>query len=175
MLKFFCNCFSVKISKFYEWSKTMKKIVLTAALVFGLTGVANTVVAMPVAGDWVTITEGEYSLTNGGEFNIAINGSQESYISFCLEYTENININTSNNTYRIGSVADYATNGGAGAIEDGDGSVTGTPGTTYDPVSDESKWLIWNYLNGSFNFNGQVIRRGYTGLDKIYPRNHLVL
>jgi hypothetical protein len=84
--------------------------------------------------------------TTGGEFKIDIlNGSEGTgaydYIGFCLELSETVLGNSAWDTiYDIDSVSDEAVGGGGGAVG---GS---------DPVSLETKWWFWTYLNNRNDF-----------------------
>lgn len=81
-----------------------------------------------VAGDTVVLTDG-WGTTAGGEFNMFVNGSPQSFVTFCLQRTEFISFNT---PYVVGSVTDYA--------DDASGN---------DPISAETAWLYTQYRNGT--------------------------
>jgi len=118
--------------------KTMRMTMnLAVAGVFLLC--ATSAMALPTAGQTVKIYDGLGSHP-GGEFNldIGIDGSID-YFSFCVEKNETISFNT---PYEIESIEDFATNGGAGAI---DGK---------DYLSDATKWVFWNYYNMTEIFLG---------------------
>ncbi len=101
-------------------------------------------------GDLVQISEGTYGTAfngaRGGEFTIRFldNGSSWDFISFCLEYEVEIAYDT---TYIVQTVVGDVVYGG------GNGS---TPGAG-DPLSPQTKWVFWNYLQGSFD--------GYFGIN----------
>ncbi len=132
--------------------KTIFKAAITASVLFISAG---TVLAMPSAGDSLTISYGPNNSNGGGEFLLDIgndgqgaytyNGKVGDYVSFCLEKGEYINPN-STTEYTIASVADYASNGG---------SPTGQ-----DDLSEATKWVYWNYMFGSFTYNGTTVKRG---------------
>lgn len=111
---------------------------------------ATSAMAMPSVGDDVVLNNGSngtvisvmkygatgYTNVEGGEFNVDVigKGSGTDYVSFCLELNEYI---TYGQTYNIDSVSDSAVNGGLSG---------GNP----DPISDATKWVFWNYLQGTF-------------------------
>jgi hypothetical protein len=72
-----------------------------------------------MAGDTVVLTDGPGN-TGGGEFNMFVNGSATSFITFCLQRTQFISFNQ---PYTIGSVTNYADD----------------PGT--DPIESQTAWL----------------------------------
>ncbi|PID72504.1 MAG: hypothetical protein CSB34_01800 [Desulfobulbus propionicus] len=113
--------------------KTVKMTLLATTMSFFF---AMNSYALPTADDEVTLTD-SFGSVNGGEFNVFVNDSTEvNYISFCLEKHEYVSMGT---PYTISSVADYAENGGEGAVDD------------KDYVSDATKWVFWNYLfKGTF-------------------------
>jgi hypothetical protein len=69
---------------------------------------ATTYAGPIVAGDTVVLNDGPGS-TGGGEFNVFVNGSATSFITFCLQKTQFISFNT---PFRVGSVTDYADDAG---------------------------------------------------------------
>jgi hypothetical protein len=81
-----------------------------------------------VAGDIVTLTDGPGN-TGGGEFNMFVNGSAASCITFCLQRAETISFNTQ---YVVGSVTTYA--------DDAAGN---------DPISSQTAWLYTAARNGT--------------------------
>lgn len=116
-----------------------KKFMSCLALaVTGISLMAGSAMAMPVVGDLVKISDGIGDLP-GGEFNIDIlnKGTSIDYYSFCVEKNEYIDFKS---TFTIQSIGDVAYTGGVGGIEAGGG----------DPISDATKWVYWNYLNGAF-------------------------
>jgi hypothetical protein len=72
------------------------------------------------AGDIVVLTDGP-GTTGGGEFNMFVNGSATSFITFCLQRSEFISFNTS---FRVGSVTTYADDAGGN-----------------DPIESQTAWL----------------------------------
>ena len=118
----------------------MKKKFLSclALAVTGISLMAGSAMAMPVVGDLVKMSDGIGDLP-GGEFNIDIlnKGTSIDYYSFCVEKNEYIDFKS---TFIVQSVGDIAYNGGVGGVEPGGG----------DPISDATKWVYWNYLNGKF-------------------------
>lgn len=100
-------------------------------ILFFLLSFVQIAVAMPVAGDVVTVTYGSYGKANyGGEFFIDVHGSSTDYIGFCLERDEYISMG---GTYTITSVSDTVMNGGKNT-------------NSGDELSTESQWLLYNYL-----------------------------
>jgi hypothetical protein len=81
-----------------------------------------------VAGDTVVLTDGPGN-TGGGEFNMFVNGSATSFITFCLQRTEYISFNQQ---YRVGSVTNYA--------DDASGN---------DPISSQTAWLYTQVRSGT--------------------------
>ena len=81
-----------------------------------------------VAGDIVTLTDGPGN-TGGGEFNMFVNGSAQSFITFCLQRTQYIGFNQ---PFRVGSVTDYADDAGGN-----------------DPISSQTAWLYTQARNGT--------------------------
>jgi hypothetical protein len=81
-----------------------------------------------VAGDYVTLTDGPGN-TGGGEFNMFVNGSTTSFITFCLQRTQYIGFNQK---FIVGSVTNYA--------DDASGN---------DPISAQTAWLYSKARNGT--------------------------
>jgi len=81
-----------------------------------------------VAGDLVVLTDGPGN-TGGGEFNMFVNGSATSFITFCLQRTESIGFNQQ---FRVGSVTNYADDAGGN-----------------DPISSQTAWLYTKARNGT--------------------------
>ncbi|HET9361134.1 MAG TPA: hypothetical protein VFO58_15395 [Vicinamibacterales bacterium] len=81
---------------------------------------ATTYAGPIVAGDTVVLTDGP-GTTGGGEFNLFVNGSTTSFVTFCLQRTEFISYNT---PFRVGSVTNYA--------DDAAGN---------DPIESQTAWL----------------------------------
>ncbi len=121
-----------------------KKTMLVS--VAGIFLMAGSAFALPSAGESIMTGWGDYNPTgnSGGEFKLtAADGTQ--YTSFCLEIGEYI---TPGQSYTVDSVGQYAVNGGGGAGPNG------------DKISAQTKWIMWNYLYGSFNINGTEYSRG---------------
>jgi hypothetical protein len=118
------------------WSKEMiKKIaILTSLLVAFTVGLAQ---AGPMSGDIVKVSAGNYGTTAGGEFRLTTDGKggKNVFTSFCLEYNEHISYR---GTYYVDTVSEYATLGGGGAVNG------------MDKLSNASKWVYWNYLQGVY-------------------------
>ncbi len=117
--------------------KTLKRSILIGAV---LLFCAVNAYAMPMEDDTVTVANGAYGTTNGGEFLLTINGGEQSFRSFCLEKNESIGYS---GTYTVDSVADYASLGG------NDGASQGGK----DFLEEETKWVFWNYLQGKWGFS----------------------
>lgn len=81
-----------------------------------------------VVGDIVTITDGP-GTTGGGEFNMFVNGSTQSFITFCLQRTQYIGFNQQ---FRVGGVTNYADDAGGN-----------------DPISLQTQWLYSNMRAGT--------------------------
>jgi hypothetical protein len=85
--------------------------------------------AAPIAvGDTVTLTDGP-GTTGGGEFNMFVNGSAQSFITFCLQRTQYIGFNQQ---FRVGGVTNYADDAGGN-----------------DPISLQTQWLYSNVRAGT--------------------------
>jgi hypothetical protein len=85
--------------------------------------------AAPIAvGDIVTLTDGP-GTTGGGEFNMFVNGSSQSFITFCLQRTQYIGFNQQ---FKVGGVTNYADDPGGN-----------------DPISLQTQWLYSNVRAGT--------------------------
>lgn len=135
----------------------MKKIMVTTLLASSIMVLSSAVIANALsvydldANDEVRLSDGEFGKTNGGEFIIDVttdDSSNEDFISFCLERGEYINYSS---TFNIDSIADYASNGGNQT-----GDEDGNDNDNQDQVSEEAKWLFWNYLYS----DTEEVRRG---------------
>ena len=126
-----------------------KKAGLAVAAAFALSAFMPTLSAAPLAsGDLVTIANGTWGTTNGGEF--AISYATGSFVSFCLETNESLSYGPSY-TATLNSVA---IKGGTGvAANAGFGDVAGTAGVS-DPLSNATAWLFSNYLMGTLGGQG---------------------
>jgi hypothetical protein len=76
----------------------------------------------------VTLTDGP-GTTGGGEFNMFVNGSAQSFITFCLQRTQYIGFNQ---PFRVGGVTNYADDAGGN-----------------DPISLQTQWLYSNVRAGT--------------------------
>ena len=91
----------------------------------------------------------------GGEFNWE---AQDGYTfaSFCLEKNEYISLNQ---TYMVSSITDRAIGGGVGVdtnlYKD---NLTGSLGN-YDPISDATAWLFWNFSRGTLTGYDHSLQR----------------
>lgn len=87
--------------------------------------------AAPIAvGDIVTITDGP-GTTGGGEFNMFVNGSTQSFVTFCLQRTQYIGFNQQ---FKVGGVTNYADDAGGN-----------------DPISLQTQWLYSNMRAGTLS------------------------
>jgi len=123
-----------------------KQAGLAVAAAFALSAFMPTLSAAPLAsGDSVTIANGVWGTTNGGEF--AITYATGSFVSFCLETNEDIDYGPSY-TVTLNSVA---IKGGDGVLANaGLGDVNGTAGVS-DPLSNATAWLFSSYLAGTLS------------------------
>lgn len=111
--------------------KILTKLALTVAAILLP---SSNAMALPSAGEVVKITDG-LGNGSGGEFNLDIGDDGKiDFFSFCVERNEYF---TPGGIYTIQSVADFASNGGAGGQTE--------PGKDY--LSDNTKWVMWNYYN----------------------------
>lgn len=125
----------------------MKRILFSVVVVFGLAGAGAAAADTIGTGDTVEITNpgGGAPATpysgSGGPFNATAHG--ETWVTFCLEIKEHI---SSGSTYFV-QVSDGATKGGYGGQE--------PAGSDYDPLSDLTAWVYWNYRNQNpFKWSG---------------------
>ena len=81
-----------------------------------------------VAGDYVVLADGPGN-TGGGEFNMFVNGSATSFITFCLQRTQYIGFNQK---FIVGSVTNYADDVGGN-----------------DYISSQTAWLYTQARNGT--------------------------
>ena len=126
-----------------------KQAGLAVAAAFALCAFMPTLSAAPLAnGDAVTIANGVWGTTGGGEF--AITYATGSFVSFCLEVNEGISYGPTY-TVTLNSVADK---GGNGVLANaGLGDVAGTLGVS-DPLSNATAWLYTKYLAGGLSGQG---------------------
>lgn len=99
--------------------------------------------ATPMHGDVVKVSAGNYGTTPGGEFSLTTygQGGKNVFTTFCLEFNEYISYR---GHYYVDTVSDYATLGGGGAVNG------------MDKLSDATKWVYWNYLNGVYGFSDRA-------------------
>lgn len=85
---------------------------------------------------------------NGGAFELTgvtvANGAGDPFLTFCMEFTENLSLNTN---YFV-TVNDRAIGGGAGAGPTYPGDSSGEPGR-YDPLSPATAWLYTQFRSQS--------------------------
>ena len=125
-----------------------KQAGLAVAAAFALSAFMPTLSAAPLAsGDSITIANGMWGTTNGGEF--AITYATGSFVSFCLETNETISYGPSY-TATFNSVA---IKGGTGVAATYAGDVAGTAGVS-DPLSNATAWLFFNYIAGTLSGQG---------------------
>jgi len=110
---------------------TLIRIVRLLTLLAALTIFPTLAQAGPiVAGDYVVLTDGPGN-TGGGEFNMFVNGSATSFITFCLQRTEYIAFGQK---FLVGSVTDYADDVGGN-----------------DQISSQTAWLYTQMRNGTLS------------------------
>jgi hypothetical protein len=121
-----------------------KQAGLAVAAAFALSAFMPSASAAPLmSGDSVTIANGVFGTTSGGEF--AITYATGSFVSFCLETDETIDYGSS---YTV-TLNSKAIGGGSGvAANTGLGDVAGSLGVE-DPLSNATAWLYLKYLSGA--------------------------
>jgi len=125
-----------------------KQAGFAVAAAFALSAFMPTLSAAPLAsGDSITIANGVYGTTSGGEF--AITYGSGSFISFCLETGESIAYGT---PYTVTFNSDAVLGGGV-AANAGLGDVAGSLGVS-DPLSNSTAWLYTQYLAGALSGQG---------------------
>ncbi len=126
-----------------------KKAGLAVAAAFALSAFMPALSAAPlVTGDSITIANGVWGTTSGGEF--AITYATGSFVSFCLETNESLSYGPSY-TVTLNSVA---VKGGTGVLANaGLGDVAGTAGVS-DPLSNATAWLFSKYIAGTLSGQG---------------------
>ncbi len=124
----------------------MKKVVL-ACLAAGAVSVSSAFAAT------VKFSDGPGN-TGGGEFN-AVTSENGSFVTFCLEYSEGISMNTTYNYV----VSQSAKNGG----------ISGGGVSNADPISKATAWLYLQFCAGTLldmnHVTGQLINGDYYGQD----------
>lgn len=119
----------------------MKMTLLSCILVmFSLLCFHSNSYALPIDGDQVTFSNGNYYTGYGGEFLLKGTNLNDpySFISFSVERNEYAILGS---TYTIESIEDFAKNGGVGR------DPQSPPGKDY--ISDTTKWLLNEYI---FNY-----------------------
>jgi hypothetical protein len=114
---------------------------LVSALAVGTAALAQ---PMPEEGDWVKIYSGENRDNNfvGGDFRllgVGHDGTKYSYLSFCLEFDESMNLKTN---YTISSISNIAESRANYPADKGGNS---------DPISNATKYLMNEYVFGDFS------------------------
>lgn len=117
--------------------------------------------AFPSSNTTISITDGLYGSTNGGEFRINVGNdtnTSNDYFSFCVEYHETISLDprNNNNVYTIKSVIDDVYGGGYDKE---------SPYNGYDTVSSATQWVVYTYFFGTFtNGSSTTYSRGSDSL-----------
>lgn len=115
----------------------MKNLSCTVSLVLVFVfGLAVGAMAYPYevsVGDSITFGNG-IGNTAGGEFIVKRNGSAL-FKTFCLETDEFLNFS---DTFIVSNISDSAQSGGSNT-------------NSGDPISDQTRWLYWNYSIGTLN------------------------
>lgn len=120
-----------------------KRGILAGALAgLALCGAQSALAAPLVTGDTVTVANGVYGTTNGGEFAMTYAGG--SFVSFCLERNEFLSYGPS---YTV-TLNSAAIAGGYGVLDNSGEGNNGTSGVS-DPLSTATAWLFTNYLMGA--------------------------
>lgn len=98
--------------------------------------------------DWSAGTYGHGS--GGGEFRASgvsvLNGAGDSFLTFCLEYSEHISLSTA---YYV-DINTRTINGGNGVASTYLGDVSGVAGS-YDPLSPATAWLYTQFRNNTLH------------------------
>ena len=128
---------------------------LVASLVFSALALAGAQVAAAAAlnlsdGDTIKLTREASNYGGafgGGEFvangvNV-LNGAGDSFLTFCVEYSEHISLNTN---YYV-KINTGAVNGGIGSDATYAGDVAGT--SVFDPLSNATAWLYTQYRDNT--------------------------
>ena len=88
----------------------------------------------------------------GGEFRASgvsvLNGVGDSFLTFCLEYSEHISLNTA---YYV-DINTKTINGGNGVAATYSGDIAGVA-NAYDPLSPATAWLYTQFRNGTLHSN----------------------
>lgn len=122
---------------------------------------AATAFAYPVQeGDYVKFANGDYGNTSGGEFKLSVSDTKDGpfvetpLTTFCLEIGEHINYSSK---FIVNSISDRAYGGGKDLSDT-------TPG---DPISDETRWLYWNFVNGTLAEHAENYTYSNNGIDAL--------
>lgn len=125
-----------------------KQVAFAVAAAFAFSAYMPTLSAAPLAsGDTITLANGVWGTSNGGEFAVSYAGG--SFISFCLETAENVSYGTPYTAI----FNDRALLGGGVAANAGLGDVAGSLGVD-DPLSHSTAWLYTQYLAGALSGQG---------------------
>ena len=114
---------------------------LVTALALGTAALAQ---PMPEEGNWVKIYSGDNrdSDFTGGDFRLlgtGHDGTKYSYLSFCLEFDESMNLKTNYTISSISNIAESRKNYPA------------DKGGNRDPISNATKYLMNEYVFGDFS------------------------
>lgn len=121
---------------------------LAVAAAFALSAFMPSLSAAPLmSGDSITIADGVFGTSSGGEFLITY--ATGSFVSFCLETGETIGFGPS---YTATFNSD-ALKGGGVLANAGLGDVSGVAGVS-DPLSNSTAWLYSSYLAGTLSGQG---------------------
>lgn len=124
--------------------KKVRKLGLAIAVVTAFAApnvMASTFVSV---GDKMTFADGP-GASPGGAFNITNHGptgteNLGTFLTFCIEYNENMSYGTA--LYTVGSISTAAKAGGAGGR-------IGPVGNTYDPLDNKTAFLYTNYMSAN--------------------------
>jgi hypothetical protein len=122
---------------------------LKAALAVAALFAAQAVSAAPIVldGDQIKITKGPLQYGDGGEF-LATTGSSGSFISFCLEVTQDVYWGS---TYTA-ALNTGAVKGGAGFLDNSGAGIDGN--ASFDPLSNATAWLYKTYMTDKSSLSG---------------------
>lgn len=109
----------------------------TAAISAGILGLflVTSAWSYPVEkGDTIYVSDG-YGTTTGGEWKISNSQGDYLFTTFCVELDEYL---VRNKLFIVGDISPMADNGGVNT-------------NSGDPLSNETKWLFWHYLQGDLD------------------------
>lgn len=109
----------------------------TAAISAGILGLflVTSAWSYPVEkGDTIYVSDG-YGTTIGGEWKVSNDQGEYLFTTFCVEYDEYL---SRNRPFIVGDISPMANNGGVNT-------------NSGDPLSNETKWLFWHYLQGDLD------------------------